>query len=50
MSQEVLTLEIDILRDEEFIAAQFKTAMEDLNETLSFRSIGDVLNQLAFKF
>jgi len=50
MSQEVLTLEIDILRDEEFIEAQFKTAMEDLDETLSFRSIGDVLNQLAFKF
>lgn len=50
MSQEVLTLEIDILRDEEFIETQFKTAMEDLDEPRSFRSIGDVLNQLAFKF
>lgn len=48
MPKDVLNLESDILRDEEFIETLAEDFSQDSKHSSDFRSIGDVLKQMAF--
>ena len=49
MPQDVLNLESDIPRDEEFIETLAEDFSQDSKDSSDFRSIGDVLKQMAFR-
>ena len=50
MTYELLEIENRILRDEEFIHSQSEDMVSDLEVYSEFRSIGDLIKQMPFKF
>ena len=50
MTNELIHMELEVLRDEEFIAHANQAKNSDLDDRCAFQAIGDVLKQMSFTF
>ena len=48
MTNELLNIETEVLRDEEFISQNTQELFSDLEDDYAFQAIGDVLRQASF--
>ena len=50
MTNELIHMELEVLRDEEFIAHSNQEKTSDFDDSCAFQAIGDVLKQMSFIF
>ena len=50
MTNELIHMELEVLRDEEFIAHANQAKNSDLDDRCAFQAIGDVLKQMSLTF